>query len=231
MKPTSIGPISVDFDEVRAMLRPLSEIDQTPDDAVVEQIHRYAEMTALWNTKTDLVGSADAATLLDILLTDAVQLCRHSLIPRGSHWVDVGAGAGAPSLGLALLRGDTRATLIEPRRRRVTFMRAALGSVGLAGRVRVHEGRVGDEQANQGHIRPPLPSAPPFDVALSRATFAPDQWLPIGAQLAPRVLVLTAQPTPVSNIHGRTPAYTVSYRTVSGAPRSIAAYDCGIGTP
>ena len=60
-------------------------------------------------------------------------------------------------------------------------------------------------------------------VALARATFAPDVWLPLGRALAPRTLVLTAQeePPPGADL-------TVRYAVPSsGAKRVISAYARG----
>ncbi|MEM6959572.1 MAG: RsmG family class I SAM-dependent methyltransferase, partial [Myxococcota bacterium] len=93
--------------------------------------------------------------------------------------VDIGAGAGAPGVPLAILNPELHVTRVEPRRRRVAFMRTAVGQLRLAERVRVIEGR---------HDVAPGP----FDFAYSRATFAPPEWLTIGAVMAPRVGVLLA---------------------------------------
>ena len=50
--------------------------------------------------------------------------------PRGARVVDVGTGAGAPGLALALLRPDLRVTLVEPLGKRAAFLRTVLGAVG-----------------------------------------------------------------------------------------------------
>ena len=73
------------------------------------------------------------------------------------------------------------------------------------------------------------PSAPsvagaPFTIALSRATFAPDDWLRIGAQLAEEVWVLTAGAEPQVH-HDLQLVRRLDYQVPSsGAPRAILAY-------
>lgn len=137
---------------------------------------RFAELVGQWGQRTDLVAAESAAALAEILFLDAAAM--HALIPPDVTLLDVGAGVGAPTLPLALARPDLRVELLEPRRRRVVFLRTAIGSLGLATRARVVEGKLGDD----GHA--------PVDVAVSRATFAPDEWLERASRFATRVVVL-----------------------------------------
>jgi 16S rRNA (guanine527-N7)-methyltransferase len=98
--------------------------------------------------------------------------------------LDVGSGAGAPGLVLALLRPELPITLVEPKAKRVAFLRSAIGQLGLRRAV----------------VEPVRSSALPaagHDVAISRATFSPDDWLEEGARLARRtVWVLLARGQP-----------------------------------
>lgn len=137
---------------------------------------RFAELVGQWGQRTDLVSADSATALAEILFLDAAALA--PLIPRDAHVLDVGAGVGAPTIPLALLRPDLRVELLEPRRRRVVFLRTAIGSLGLASRAKVVEGKLDDE----GHA--------PVDVALSRATFAPDEWLERASAFATHVVLL-----------------------------------------
>jgi 16S rRNA (guanine527-N7)-methyltransferase len=137
---------------------------------------RFAELVGQWGQRTDLVSADTAVALAEILFLDAAALA--PLIPRDAHVLDVGAGVGAPTLPLALLRSDLRVELLEPRRRRVVFLRTAIGSLRLASRAKVVEGKLDDS----GHA--------PVDVALSRATFAPDEWLERASAFATHVVLL-----------------------------------------
>lgn len=130
--------------------------------------------------------------------------------------VDVGAGVGAPTIPILLSDETLRAVLVEPRRIRTAFLRTAMGSLDIAARTTALEAKIDPKK--------PAVSGAPFTIALSRATFAPDEWLPIGAQLAHEVWVLTAGTEPdASNEYQlvRRLDYTVPS---SGAPRSILAY-------
>jgi 16S rRNA (guanine527-N7)-methyltransferase len=107
---------------------------------------------------------------------DAFAMSR--LVPAGSSVVDVGAGGGLPGLAVAILRPDARVTMVEPRAKRVAFLRTAVRELRLAGTTVFH-GRA-DALGSRG-----------FDVAASRATFPPDEWFGIGRGLVrPGGLVL-----------------------------------------
>ena len=136
----------------------------------------FAELVSTWGQRTDLVSAKTLDALFEVLFLDAGEMS--SLVELRARVVDVGAGAGAPAIPLAIARPDLSFTLVEPRRRRVAFMRTCVGALGLADRVRVVEGRH-DAITER------------FDVAYSRATFSPEEWVAIGATLADVTLVLT----------------------------------------
>lgn len=182
---------------------------------VLEGWCRYAECTAEWSHKTDLIGAVTPEGLLDVLFVDAVELLCGGFIKADHSLVDVGAGVGAPALPLALALPQTRWTLIEPRRRRVVFLRMAIGILGLGGRAQVVEGRVD----------PKSPQGGPFDCAVSRATFSGEEWLRIGRQLAPEVVVF-AGPSGLPDKDGcGAPRVTRTYATLERATvRTLGLY-------
>ncbi|MFW6050560.1 MAG: 16S rRNA (guanine(527)-N(7))-methyltransferase RsmG [Myxococcota bacterium] len=184
-----------------------------PDAALA----RFADLVVRWGARTDLTSAQASTAPEEVLLLDARVLADPALVVEGARLVDVGAGAGAPAIPLAILRPDLEATLVEPRRRRVAFLRTAIGALALERRVRVVEGKVDPAQ-------PAVPGMP-FDVALSRATFAPERWLAVGGALAPRVLVMTAASEPPAPPAGWERVARRDYRVPStGAPRAVSLY-------
>ena len=87
--------------------------------------------------------------------------------------IDVGSGAGAPGLALAILRPDLVVTLAEPLVKRAAFLRTVIGTLE---RLDVTiEVQTGEALARSS------PGA--WDVALARATLPPPAWLRLAAQL------------------------------------------------
>ncbi len=180
-------------------------------DEQLEGLASFAELVATWNTRVNLTGAKDPRALVDVLFADAFVLAHPRFVAEGARVVDVGAGAGAPALPLALLRPDVHVTLVEPRRLRAAFVRTAIGALALEARAS------GLERRMEG---PPLEGAP-FDVALSRATFEPAAWLERGRALAPRVLVLCGtDPLPAGELL-ESREYALPF---GGSPRRVGLY-------
>ncbi|MEK7703563.1 MAG: 16S rRNA (guanine(527)-N(7))-methyltransferase RsmG [Myxococcota bacterium] len=100
---------------------------------------------------------------------------------QGGSLVDIGSGAGFPGVPLAIARPEAPVTLLEPRRKRASFLEVVRAELGLRN-LTVICGRVED--------------APPalFQTAVSRATFSDEadlrrclKWVaPAGSLIAMR---------------------------------------------
>lgn len=151
-------------------------IPEAPRSAIVT----WLELLKQWNARIDLTAARSDRELVDLMIADALVI--GSRIADGKRVVDVGTGAGAPGLALALLRPDLKVTLVEPLTKRVSFLRTVLGTVNRTDIVLVHgKGEVVKES---------------FDVAISRATLNPAAWVPLGLKLAPAVWTLLAKEEP-----------------------------------
>jgi 16S rRNA (guanine527-N7)-methyltransferase len=179
----------------------------------------YFDLVKSWGAKTDLTSARTDEELSEILFLDAAHALKAAWCPSGATLLDIGAGVGAPTIPILLASETLSGTLVEPRRIRTAFLRTAAGSLDIAARLTALEAKIDPKQ--------PSVSGAPFTIALSRATFAPDEWLRIGTQLADEVWVLTAgtEPAPQDALRlVRRLDYTVPS---SGAPRTILAYRDG----
>ena len=159
-----------------------------PDPPAIKRLAKFVELVAVWNRRFDLTAARGPAEQAEVLLADALVLSDPGLVPEGSRLTDIGSGAGAPALPLLVLRDDVTAVLLEPKQKRVALLNTAIGSLELEKRARVLRGRLDPAD--------PRVEGRPFDVALSRATFPPEEWLPAGALIARLTLVLTASAEP-----------------------------------
>ncbi|MDP9149417.1 MAG: class I SAM-dependent methyltransferase [Myxococcota bacterium] len=166
-----------------------------------------------WNARIDLTAARSREELVDLMLADALVLAQR--VPRDGRLLDVGSGAGAPGLALALLRTDLRVTLVEPLGKRASFLRLILGVVGRPD-VMIERAR-GEALAGRRD----------WDAVVSRATLPPAAWLDLGTQLTAKggsVWVLLAKGDPP--VHLRATVETdVSYAwPLTGAERRALAY-------
>jgi 16S rRNA (guanine527-N7)-methyltransferase len=141
---------------------------------------RLLDLVLVWNRRVDLTAARSPEELVDLYLSDALVIAAHAERGSNTSWIDVGSGAGAPGLVLQLLRPDLQLTLVEPRSKRVAFLRTAIGQLRLGSKV------VGGRSDGVG--------GGGCDLAVSRATFSPEEWLVEGTRLARRgVWVLLAR--------------------------------------
>lgn len=185
--------------------------------AACRAVAEYLELAGAWNRRLDLTAARTPAALAEVLALDALVLADPALVPVDARVLDVGTGGGAPLLPLMLLRPDLTGVGVEPRRKRVAFLRTAVGSLALHDRLRIEEARIEPDRAADG--------ATEFDLAMSRATFSPERWVAMGRGLAPAVVAFTAAEPPPRAPAGMHEAHRESYRTPgAGAPRVITLY-------
>lgn len=195
--------------------RIFGELGMPPQAALVADFSRLLDLVVAWNAKVDLTAARDADELADLFFADAVVVARASATP-GQRWVDVGSGAGAPGLPLALLMPEVGFTLIEPKAKRVAFLRTALGSLGRADVV-VERGRSEALRADG------------YDVAISRATLGPKQWLNEGARLATRAIWVLLARADVPSLEGWVVDHDESYVwPLTGSARRAVRFVCRV---
>jgi len=134
--------------------------------ATASAIAAYLLELLRWNRRINLTGARSLRDLVEEHLDDSFALAK--LVPAGSAVVDVGSGGGLPAVPFAILRPDANVCLVEPRAKRVAFLRT-LARLGAC--LEVRHGRWQDLGSRR------------FGVATSRAVFPPAKWLEIGAKL------------------------------------------------
>jgi 16S rRNA (guanine527-N7)-methyltransferase len=173
-------------------------------------IVRFFQTLLSWNQRINLTGARDIQQLVGEHLLDSLALVR--LVPPGAGLVDVGSGGGLPAIPFSLLRPDCNASLVEPRGKRVAFLRTAVRELALGNVSIVH----GSDEAVAGQSC--------FSAASSRATFEPTEWLVRGRRLVgPGGLIIVLTTGKV-----QTPDFTMvdhlGYETASGSPRWAGSF-------
>jgi 16S rRNA (guanine527-N7)-methyltransferase len=191
---------------------------------VAQRLTAYCELAVTWNQRVDLTAARSADELVDLLLADASAIASEpntspsavtaSASNAAQRWFDVGSGVGAPGIPLALLL-PIHMTLVEPREKRVAFLRTAVGSLSRPDIVvsRARSDRFEDASC---------------DVAVSRATLPPKEWLAEGARLATRAVWLLLAKMELPEIGPRRVLADVRYRwPLTGAERRAVCLSAG----
>jgi 16S rRNA (guanine527-N7)-methyltransferase len=184
-------------------------LGKTLADDTLRALGGWLDRMVEWNVRIDLTAARSAGELVDLMLTDALVLADN--VPAGARVVDVGAGAGAPGLPLGIVRPDLAVTLVEPMAKRTAFLRTVLAAIGRDAASGPPHGPGIRVVASKGE--PLAESGASFDVALSRATLPPPEWLALGTRLvkpAGDVWVLLAK-EPAPGLDGAECVQTVAY--------------------
>jgi len=110
---------------------------ELPED-FFKNIQKYKEHLFKWNKIHNLTGAKDEKTINEFIY-DAVFPV--SFLPKARNLLDIGTGAGFPGMILALGLPDTQVTLVEPLKKRASFLQFIKADLGLDN-VRVVKKRV-----------------------------------------------------------------------------------------
>ncbi|WP_413727443.1 16S rRNA (guanine(527)-N(7))-methyltransferase RsmG [Sodalis sp. RH19] len=123
-------------------------------DGQKRQLVRYVELLDKWNKAYNLTSVRDPAQMLIRHILDSIVVDPHL---RGRHFIDVGTGAGLPGIPLAIVRPDSRFTLLDSLGKRIRFLRQVQ-----------HELRLNNIEPVQSRVEDYAPVTG-FDGVISRA--------------------------------------------------------------
>lgn len=145
--------------------RGLAALDLRVEEKAREQLRLYCRELLRWNEKMNLIAKAPLERIWETHFLDSL-----TLLPLldTSPLADIGSGAGFPGLALKIARPELAVILVEPRQKRVSFLKHIIRTLGLEN-IEVRCGRL--EKENNLVAGRPL-SAP---IVTSRAfTAIPD---------------------------------------------------------
>jgi len=127
-----------------------------------DRFEEYLELLLEFSDSMNLIGPLDRGEIVDELFIDSL-VPAAARPPRGPT-LDVGTGAGLPGIPLKIAYPDVSMTLVDPRRKRTTFLQIAIQRLELSD-VKIARTRI--EEFEGG----------PYDYAVSKAFRAPPEWL------------------------------------------------------
>jgi len=146
-------------------------------EVYVAELRRWAATINLtgWERPEDLAHGLASSILLA------------GLLPEGpSEVVDLGSGNGMPAVPCAIARPDLHFALVEPRRKRASFLREVVRTLDLGRRVSVVQGRAEEAQS----------ACTAVAGVTSRALWPPEELLRNVARLWPAVEWVGCYPAP-----------------------------------
>lgn len=103
------------------------------------QCLQYLDMLKSWNKTTNLTSITDDREIVTKHFVDSIATIKAVNFDQGSLLFDVGTGAGFPGLPIKIMRPDLRMVLIEPSKKKCSFLRYVVGLLRLT-QIEIYEG-------------------------------------------------------------------------------------------
>lgn len=111
--------------------RLLFEEGLTANEEQLRQFDTYASLLVEWNEKMNLTAITEPSEIVQKHFLDSAMLLSKETVPENASIIDVGTGAGFPSLPCTILRPDLKLTLLDSLNKRITFLTAVCDAIGI----------------------------------------------------------------------------------------------------
>ena len=118
----------LDFDYLKSICA-AQQLPFSPE--LAEKLDRYAQMLVEWNEKINLTAITEPGDIAVKHFADSLLLLKACDIPQNARIIDVGTGAGFPSVPVCLARPDLRLTLLDSLQKRITFLNQLCTALSL----------------------------------------------------------------------------------------------------
>lgn len=133
--------MSVAQEVERKLVQCLQAMDLVIAPEKIAQLVAYILLIEKWNKVHNLTAIRDPLEMVTLHILDSLSVLK-ILVTQNPRWVlDVGAGAGLPSIPLAICLPEINFTAIEAVQKKASFMRQAKAELGLSN-FSVEAGRV-----------------------------------------------------------------------------------------
>lgn len=101
------------------------------DDVMLDRFDTYAELLVEWNKKMNLTAITEPQEIEVKHFLDCLMLTKFYDLEKVSTAVDVGAGAGFPSMPILIYKPEIEFTLLDSLNKRLTFLSVVNNKLGL----------------------------------------------------------------------------------------------------
>ena len=103
-----------------------------PDPAIRHFYEYFCELQK-WNKAINLTAILNSDEIVVKHFVDSMAGVKAMDLREGVELLDIGAGAGFPSIPLKLICSSMSVELLEPSKKRASFLRFLIGSIGITG--------------------------------------------------------------------------------------------------
>lgn len=126
-----------------------------------ENLEKYAEMMLRYNEFMNLTAITEPDEIREKHFLDSITLLLSGKISEGCSLIDIGAGAGFPSIPVKIVRDDINLTMLDSLNKRINFLNDVIKEIDIKNARAIHS-RAEDAGKNK-ELRES------FDIATARA--------------------------------------------------------------
>lgn len=130
------------------------------DSTALDRFDKYAELLVEWNGKMNLTAITEPEEIEVKHFLDCLMLPKYFNLDYIQTVIDVGAGAGFPSMPLLIYKPDLCLTMMDAINKRLTFLDTAVHALGLEAQLIHERAEVAGQDENYREM---------FDLATARA--------------------------------------------------------------
>ncbi len=149
------------MEKIEYILKEFDKCDISLSKEQGEKLLKLYDFLVEYNEKVNLTAITDFEEVVIKHFVDSILPFSKLSIDEGASFIDVGTGAGFPSIPLLIYRPDLEGTLLEALNKRCVFLEAACELVGV--KAKVFHGRAEDYVKDKREQ---------FDIATARAVAA-----------------------------------------------------------
>lgn len=126
-----------------------------------EKLEKYSKMMLHYNEFMNLTAITDPEEIKEKHFLDSITLCLSEKLGENCTLIDIGAGAGFPSIPVKIARDDINLTMLDALNKRINFLNDVIGELSLKNARAIHHRA--EDAAKKEELREK------FDVATARA--------------------------------------------------------------
>lgn len=130
------------------------------DEVMLERFDIYARLLVEWNEKMNLTAITEPREIELKHFLDSLMLIKYYDLQNVSKAIDVGAGAGFPSMPILIYKPEIEFTLLDSLNKRLTFLSVVNNELGLDAKLVHSRAEVSGQEENYREK---------FDLATARA--------------------------------------------------------------
>jgi len=106
----------------------LKALDCKPSDAQFDQLQQYVAILKRWNKTYNLTAVRETQDMIPLHIFDSLVVADFI---KGENCLDVGSGAGLPTIPLAIMQPDRQFTSLDTNGKKTRFVQQVIIELGL----------------------------------------------------------------------------------------------------